>query len=81
LNSGFWACKVGTLLLEPCLQSILLWLFWRWDLMPRITGVSHWHLGGSAIIFAGSYQGNCRAVVLDQWLSLWWKKSLPHFWH
>jgi hypothetical protein len=30
LNSGLRACKTGTLLLESCLQSILLWLFWRW---------------------------------------------------
>jgi hypothetical protein len=30
LNSGLHTCKVGTLLLEPNLQSILLWLFWRW---------------------------------------------------
>jgi hypothetical protein len=29
LNSGLHACKGGTLLLEPHLQSILLWLFWR----------------------------------------------------
>jgi hypothetical protein len=26
LNSGLHACKAGTLLLESCLQSILLWL-------------------------------------------------------
>jgi hypothetical protein len=32
LNSGLWACKVGALLLEPHLQSILLWLFWKWGL-------------------------------------------------
>jgi hypothetical protein len=31
LNSGFHTCKAGGL--EPYLQSILLWLFWRWDLM------------------------------------------------
>jgi hypothetical protein len=30
LNSRLHACKVSTLLLEPHLQSILLWLFWRW---------------------------------------------------
>jgi hypothetical protein len=29
LNSGLHACKVHTLLLEPHLLSILLWLFWR----------------------------------------------------
>jgi hypothetical protein len=33
LNSGqAGAQKAGTRLLEPCLQSILLWLFWRWGL-------------------------------------------------
>jgi hypothetical protein len=29
LNSGFCVCKAVTVLLEPHLQSILLWLFWR----------------------------------------------------
>jgi hypothetical protein len=24
-------CKAGVLLLEPLLQSILLWLLWRWE--------------------------------------------------
>jgi hypothetical protein len=33
LNSGFHTCKASTLLLEPHLQSILCWLFWRWGLM------------------------------------------------
>jgi hypothetical protein len=27
---GVWTCKAGALLLEPHLQSILFWLFWRW---------------------------------------------------
>jgi hypothetical protein len=30
LNSGHHVCKAGILPLEPHLQSILLWLFWRW---------------------------------------------------
>jgi hypothetical protein len=30
LNSGLCTCKAGALLLEPHLQSIFLWLFWRW---------------------------------------------------
>jgi hypothetical protein len=29
-ESGLHTCKTGTLPLEPHLQSILLWLFWRW---------------------------------------------------
>jgi hypothetical protein len=33
LNSGLCACKSGALPLEPHLQSILLWLFWRWYFM------------------------------------------------
>jgi hypothetical protein len=36
---GLGACKAGDLLLEPHLQSILLWLFWRWVLknyLPRL---------------------------------------------
>jgi hypothetical protein len=32
LNSGLCTCKAGTLWLESHLQSILLWLFWRWGL-------------------------------------------------
>jgi hypothetical protein len=30
LNSGLCTCKAGTLLIGPNLQSIMLWLFWRW---------------------------------------------------
>jgi hypothetical protein len=30
LNSGLRVCQAGGVLLEPHLQSILLWLFWRW---------------------------------------------------
>jgi hypothetical protein len=33
LNSGSYDCSAGTLALGPHLQSILLWLFWRQDLM------------------------------------------------
>jgi hypothetical protein len=32
LNLGLFTCNAGTLQLEPHLQSILLWLFWRWCL-------------------------------------------------
>jgi hypothetical protein len=60
LNSGLHACKAGALLLEPRLQSILLWLFWSWGLVnylpglaippssdsqvTRITSMHHWSL-------------------------------------
>jgi hypothetical protein len=30
LNLKFHACKAGALPYEPHLQSVLLWLFWRW---------------------------------------------------
>jgi hypothetical protein len=30
LNSGLHACTAGAVLLEPHLQSILFWSFWRW---------------------------------------------------
>jgi hypothetical protein len=36
LNSGFWTCKAGALLLERYLQSILLWLVWRWGVSQTI---------------------------------------------
>jgi hypothetical protein len=36
LNSGLRVCKAGTLLLEPHLQSILLWLFLRWGLVNSL---------------------------------------------
>jgi hypothetical protein len=32
LKTGLWACKAGTLLIEPHLLSILPWLFWKWGL-------------------------------------------------
>jgi hypothetical protein len=32
LDSGLHTCKAGTLLLEPHLQFILLWLVWKWSL-------------------------------------------------
>jgi hypothetical protein len=35
LNSGLPA-----LLLEPYLQSILFWLFWRWDLTNYLPGLT-----------------------------------------
>jgi hypothetical protein len=48
LNSGLVTYKA-----EPHLQSILLWLFWRWpqtmifpilaSQVARIIGVRHWH--------------------------------------
>jgi hypothetical protein len=48
------ACKAGSLLLEPHLQSISLWLFWKWVLsngsgtaliqVARIIGRNHWSL-------------------------------------
>jgi hypothetical protein len=39
LNSGLCTCKAATLPLDPHLQSILLWLFWRWSFLnywPRL---------------------------------------------
>jgi hypothetical protein len=32
MKLGLGACKAGTRPLEPLLQYILVWLFWRWDL-------------------------------------------------
>jgi hypothetical protein len=40
LNSGLHTCKAGALLLEPCLQSILFWLFWRWGLKNYLSGLA-----------------------------------------
>jgi hypothetical protein len=43
LNSGFHACKAGSPVLKPHLQSILLWLFWRWALENYFPGLaSNW---------------------------------------
>jgi hypothetical protein len=36
LNSGACACKASALMLDPQLQSILLWLFWRWGLANHL---------------------------------------------
>jgi hypothetical protein len=40
LNSRFCVCKAGVLLLELHHQSILLWLFWRWNLMNYFLGLA-----------------------------------------
>jgi hypothetical protein len=40
LNSGLCTCKAVTLLLEPHLQSILLWLFWRWGSLKLFASAS-----------------------------------------
>jgi hypothetical protein len=40
LNSGLCTCKAAALALEPLLQSILLWLFWRWGLMNYLLGMA-----------------------------------------
>jgi hypothetical protein len=37
LNPGFCTCKAGALLLEPLLQFILLWVFWRWGLVNYLS--------------------------------------------
>jgi hypothetical protein len=40
LKSGFCTYKAGALALEPLLQCIFLWLFWRWFLikyLPKLT--------------------------------------------
>jgi hypothetical protein len=37
---GLCTCKGGVLPLEPCLQSILLWLIWRWVLKNYLPGLA-----------------------------------------
>jgi hypothetical protein len=39
LNLSFTLCKADALLLEPHLQSISLWLFWRWGLANYLLGL------------------------------------------
>jgi phosphotransferase system glucose/maltose/N-acetylglucosamine-specific IIC component len=39
LNSGLWTGKAGGLPLEPCPQSLLLCLFWRWGLQDYLPGL------------------------------------------
>jgi hypothetical protein len=39
LNSGFHTGKAGALRLEPHLQSIRLWLFWRWGFGSCLPGL------------------------------------------
>jgi hypothetical protein len=43
LNSGLFACTVDALLLEPYLQSILHWLFWRLGLLKYLPKVASNH--------------------------------------
>jgi hypothetical protein len=33
----FYSCKAESILLKPRLQSILLWLFWRWEFLKLFT--------------------------------------------
>jgi hypothetical protein len=40
LNSGLHTCKAGALPLEPHIQFIVLWLFWRWDLTNYLYGLA-----------------------------------------
>jgi hypothetical protein len=42
LNSGLCVYKVGALLLEPHLQSISFWLFWKWGGGPSWTICPDW---------------------------------------
>jgi hypothetical protein len=44
LNLGLRICKAGVLPLEPHLQSILLWLFWRWGSCCLLGLASNLHL-------------------------------------
>jgi hypothetical protein len=43
LNSGLWACKAGALPHGPHLQSIFLWLFWRWGSQELFARASDWN--------------------------------------
>jgi hypothetical protein len=36
-------CKAGALPLKPHLQSIVLWLFWRWGLLNYLPGLASNH--------------------------------------
>jgi hypothetical protein len=40
LNKGDYTCKAAALQLEPLLQSILHWLFWRWGLKNYLSGLA-----------------------------------------
>jgi hypothetical protein len=40
LDSRLSTYNAGALPLEPHLQSILLWLIWRWDLMNYLYGLT-----------------------------------------
>jgi hypothetical protein len=64
VNSGFHACKAGTLLLEPHFQSILLWLFEDGGLvcyLPRLAS-NHDLLNVS---FSSSYDYKCEPLASD----------------
>jgi hypothetical protein len=40
LNSGLRACKADALLPETHHLSFLLWLFWRWDVVNYLPGLT-----------------------------------------
>jgi hypothetical protein len=62
LNSGLHIHKASVLLLEPHLQSILLWLFWRWGVSQSIC--PSWP---EAVIFLISTSQVARIISTSHW--------------
>jgi hypothetical protein len=72
LTQSFMACKAGTLLFEPHLQSILLCLFWIWDLenyLPRISLIFiTWTPKG--YLYNLAFQTSFSSAIIKSWINL-----------
>jgi hypothetical protein len=75
LNSGFHSCEVSCLPLKPCLQSILLCLFWRWILMNIFPG---WP---QITIFLNSTSQVDRSTGVSHWWPAENSLGLVKLWH
>jgi hypothetical protein len=60
LNSRLCNCKAGAVLLEPCLQSFLLWLFWRWGLRNYLSKLAS-NLNPVDLSLSSSWNYTCKS--------------------
>jgi hypothetical protein len=75
--SGLHACKGGILPLKSHLQSILLWLFWKWSLKDYLPGLA------SNLILPISTSQVARIIGMSHqhlaWNGLFLKMIIPQF--
>jgi hypothetical protein len=74
LNSGIGTCKMGSTPCDPHLNSILLWLFWKWGLVNYFPGLVP-HLYPSTLSLSISYDYRCEPLCA--WSALGSNTSRP----